>query len=169
MTWFKVDDRLHSHPKIRRAGTEAVGFWVICGSYCADHLTDGFVSRIDAIHYAGGSEARAESLASRLVDAGLWEVVDGGWRFTELGELFVIRGSNSRNRMPIRKTVRQKVIQRDGMICRLCGGAIESGDVHIDHIVPVANGGRSELSNLQVAHSKCNIKKGRKNWPEVAT
>lgn len=36
----------------------------------------------------------------------------------------------------------------------------DEGDIHIDHILPVSLGGLSELSNLQVTHSWCNLKKG---------
>ncbi len=57
---------------------------------------------------------------------------------------------------------RQQVIDRDGYVCGLCGGAVEPADVHIDHIVPWSLGGRDELTNLQVAHSKCNLRKGNR-------
>lgn len=57
--------------------------------------------------------------------------------------------------------LRQLVIDRDGMTCRLCGEEIEVvSDIHIDHIKPVALGGSDHPSNLQVAHSWCNMRKG---------
>jgi len=43
MTWFKVDDSLAGHPKPRRAGKQAMGLWVIAGSWCAQQLTNGVV------------------------------------------------------------------------------------------------------------------------------
>lgn len=55
---------------------------------------------------------------------------------------------------------RQLVIQRDGLVCGLCGGDVPSEDVHIDHKHPVSLGGSDALENLQVAHSLCNIRKG---------
>jgi 5-methylcytosine-specific restriction endonuclease McrA len=39
-------------------------------------------------------------------------------------------------------------------------GGIESDPFHLDHIVSIANGGKHELSNLQLTHAKCNLKKG---------
>lgn len=54
----------------------------------------------------------------------------------------------------------KRVIERDGLICQLCGGAVERSDVHIDHIYPYSLGGATALNNLQVAHSLCNIRKG---------
>lgn len=56
--------------------------------------------------------------------------------------------------------IRRAVIARDGYICRLCGGSVEPGDVHIDHVRPRVLGGSDEVKNLQVAHSFCNISKG---------
>lgn len=76
MPWFKVDDKLHSHPKRHRAGLKAMGLWVISGSWSSDHLTDGLIPT-DMLRTLGGTATDAR----RLVEAGLWDVVDGGWRF----------------------------------------------------------------------------------------
>lgn len=73
MTWFRLDDSFYSHPKVLKAGNEAVGLYVRCGTYAAAHVTDGFVDRSVVTLY--GSEA----LAARLVDAGLWHRTRGGW------------------------------------------------------------------------------------------
>lgn len=82
MTWFYVDDHLHEHPKARRAGLEAMGMWALAGSYCADHLTDGFVPGHVPVRW---SERRWRKLAQQLVAAGLWTPAerDGepGWQF----------------------------------------------------------------------------------------
>lgn len=84
MSWFKVDDKLHSHKKAARAGVAAMGLWTVAGSWCADHLTDGFVPDYIAHRLAPGS---ADDLAMALVDAGLWtfdeEDGDKGWRFND--------------------------------------------------------------------------------------
>ncbi len=76
MPWFKVDDKLHSHPKRYRAGLRAMGAWVIAGSWSSDHLTDGHVPAhmLDAL---GIRKADADA----LVKAGLWHVDGDGWRF----------------------------------------------------------------------------------------
>jgi hypothetical protein len=63
-------------------------------------------------------------------------------------------------RQPLPRSVRDAVVERDGMVCQLCGHEIPDGDLHIDHIYPVARGGGNEMSNLQAAHSRCNISKG---------
>lgn len=73
MPWFRLDDSFHSHPKVIAAGNEAVGLYVRCGTYAAQHLTDGFVSKSIVTLYG------AESLAARLVETGLWHRTRGGW------------------------------------------------------------------------------------------
>lgn len=77
MTWFKLDDGFHSHPKVLEVGNEATGLYVRCGSYCAQHLTDGLVSPGVLMLY-GNAE-----LAATLVRARLWRVVDGGWQMND--------------------------------------------------------------------------------------
>ena len=55
-----------------------------------------------------------------------------------------------------------KEARRVEAACPLCGEALGPSDdlLHIDHIVPLARGGRTEMSNLQVVHRICNQKKG---------
>lgn len=70
MAWFKVDDKLHDHPKIRKLRghkLEALGLWTACGSWSADTLSDGFVPR-EIVHRFDPEEA----VAKRLVEVGLW-------------------------------------------------------------------------------------------------
>ena len=77
MPWFKVDDTFHSHPKTLRAGTAAAGLYVRCGSYSAQHLTDGFVPEEVAAQYGSPEWAR------RLVVVDYWRVVDGGYQMPD--------------------------------------------------------------------------------------
>ena len=74
--WFKVDDQLHSHPKVRQVGPMSVGIWVMCGSYSAAYKLDGFVP--DSFVQGFGRDGRAG--AKKLVASGLWERVDDGDR-----------------------------------------------------------------------------------------
>lgn len=77
MAWFKVDDTLHCHPKVRRAGAASAGVWVTAGSFCMAYKTDGVVPTwwLDSWGRTGRTAAAA------LVREGLWEAVDGGYRF----------------------------------------------------------------------------------------
>lgn len=79
MPWFKVDDNLAFHHKTVAAGVSAMGLWVRAGSWCAHTLTDGFVPEHMVPALADGDA----SLAGRLVEAGLWRRVKGGFTFHE--------------------------------------------------------------------------------------
>lgn len=72
-----------------------------------------------------------------------------------------IRGHNpgeTRDKIPA--ATRAAVIERDDYVCQLCGGDVEPVDLHLDHIRPWSKGGSNTLSNLQVTHALCNIRKG---------
>jgi len=51
--------------------------------------------------------------------------------------------------------------------CYLCGELIPLGKRHVDHILPLAKGGAHRPSNLAIACSLCNLKKGAKLPSEV--
>lgn len=75
MPWFKVDDQFHSHPKVIQAGNAAVGLWLRCGTWAADHLTEGIVPKNVARQFGGPREIKA------LVSVGLWRELPDGYSF----------------------------------------------------------------------------------------
>lgn len=59
--------------------------------------------------------------------------------------------------------LRKKIMQRDDYTCQICGKYMfDEVGLHIDHIIPIAKGGKSIESNLRVLCSKCNGHKGSK-------
>lgn len=56
--------------------------------------------------------------------------------------------------------MRFSIYKRDGYRCRYCGRTDTFTDLEIDHIVPIAKGGKSTYSNLQTLCKSCNMKKG---------
>lgn len=65
------------------------------------------------------------------------------------------------------ETQRRKVIARDLRCCYLCGQVVEEGEpVEVDHLVEVAEGGSSDLSNLATCHRSCHVRRHRE--PEWA-
>lgn len=78
MTWFKVDDGLAFHPKVLDAGNMAMGLWVRAGAWCMANLTDGRLPRAMIAPLDGRKRD-----ADRLIRAGLWEQVDGGYQFVD--------------------------------------------------------------------------------------
>ena len=81
MPWVRLDDKLHSHPKILRVGNEGAGLYARALSYCGDLLTDGFVP---AEWVKGVATAK---LARTLMAAGLWQEVDGGFQIPDFLDL----------------------------------------------------------------------------------
>lgn len=79
MTWFKVDDHLHSHPKTWAASLAAMGLWSVAGSWSSDQLTDGFIPE----HVAMALSRGQIELADELVLAGFWERTERGYQFHE--------------------------------------------------------------------------------------
>ena len=77
MSWLKIDDQFPDHPKVVEAGPLAS--WLhVCGmAYCARYLTDGFIPGGQIRKLADVDNA--SDLAAKLVQAGLWETVDGGF------------------------------------------------------------------------------------------
>lgn len=81
MSWAKIDDALHAHPKVARAWKahpRAVGLHLLAVSYCSAYLTDG---RVDLEFVEGKMPVVRERAAvtQALVAAGLWVEADDGW------------------------------------------------------------------------------------------
>lgn len=66
-----------------------------------------------------------------------------------------------KDREPISKGLRQFIYRRDRGLCRYCGS---SGPHQIDHVLPVALGGRSVKHNLVLACIDCNRRKAANVW-----
>lgn len=88
MAWFKVDDKLHSHPKVLGVPLRAMGLWVLAGAWSADQLTDGFIP-----HAVLPTLQAKPADARDLVTSGLWLEVDGGWQFHDWLEFQFSRAS----------------------------------------------------------------------------
>lgn len=102
MAWFKVDDKLHSHPKVVDVPLRAMGLWVKAGAWCSDQLTDGVIPK-SVVTMLGAS--RADAVA--LVKAGLWEETASGYVFHDWLE-----------QNPSRDSVQQKRRQGSERIAR---------------------------------------------------
>ena len=63
-------------------------------------------------------------------------------------------------RKPISKKLRFDVFKRDGFVCQYCGSHPPSVILHVDHIDPVANGGKNNIDNLVTSCEPCNLGKG---------
>ena len=103
-----------------------------------------------------GLAVLAPSPPPKWISLGPAQITSRAWH-----EWHWYRHSDTR-RSPLPLAMRLQVIERDGLVCGLCGGGVEEDDIHIDHIIPVSKGGKDMLDNLQVSHSTCNLRKGNR-------
>lgn len=172
MPWFNVDDGFAFHQKSIRAGNAAIGLWVRSGSWCAQQLTDGFIP--DDMVAVLGSGVQA----TRLVNAGLWKKVAGGYQFHDWADrqrskevVLADRAYNARKSALYRDPALLQAVQdRDCGRCRYCGALVNWRDrrgkvgATYDHVDPA---GPNSLSNLVVACKSCNSRK-RDRTPDQA-
>lgn len=62
------------------------------------------------------------------------------------------------------KSIRHEVFKRDNYKCVECGVNKDETSLHIDHILPVSQGGSDELDNLQTLCQDCNLAKSNRFW-----
>lgn len=70
--------------------------------------------------------------------------------------------STSAKRVSLTKKLRFEVFKRDGFRCQYCGGAAPEVLLVVDHVHPVAEGGKNDILNLITACQPCNAGKGKR-------
>ena len=63
-------------------------------------------------------------------------------------------------RKAISKKIRFEIFKRDSFKCQYCGKSAPDAILHIDHIIPVAEGGKNHITNLITSCIDCNLGKG---------
>lgn len=114
--------------------------------YVTEHGTEGFLPK-RGLRFVHGRQADA----SALVEAGLWTATSDGWGLLDWAD-----NQMHRPRVPVPRSMRARVFERDGFACRSCG-AIEP--LSIDHVLPWALGGTNDIDNLQTLCVSCNSRK----------
>lgn len=66
----------------------------------------------------------------------------------------------SKKRVGLSTKTRFEIFKRDLFACQYCGAHPPQVLLHVDHIVPVAEGGGNETENLVTACEPCNLGKG---------
>jgi 5-methylcytosine-specific restriction endonuclease McrA len=118
-----------------------------------------YKNRRAAHRKSGASEAGPV----RIIQADGTERVEQPYNMHEYAR--VLAGGRP-GRTPLEKAMIWGIYRRDGGRCRYCG--VECGEGgerwEIDHVVPVAKGGRDAEDNLVLACRRCNQKKGTDSW-----
>lgn len=74
---YWLDEGWHRWPEIMQVGTAVAGLYSRCGSYIADSQTDGLIPSAVARMYG------TPEWIARLVEVGLWQVEEHGFRDTK--------------------------------------------------------------------------------------
>lgn len=204
--WVKLDDGFDQHPKIAQVGPLGIALWTVGLAYCNRQLSDGFIpwaharsllsweflgpkredgtQRINQIAVTcgmGGEDVTCAYVIDLLVEAGLWEAVDGGYQIHDYDQYQPTReqveererAARSAQRRAkdarrarlagaprIERIDRESIIMRDGSRCYLCGSDLPRQAITLDHVIPLARGGAHAEDNLRVACRPCNSRKG---------
>lgn len=86
MAWVKLDDQFFRNRKARAVGKDGRSLFLASCCYAAAGLTDGFIPKGDIAVLCADAEVRAP-VAKKLVDAGLWHEVDGGWQIHDFTDM----------------------------------------------------------------------------------
>src|SRR5688500_11620702 len=77
--WVKVMNSIRNNPKVQQAGSHAFALYIAGLCYANEQLTDGYITeRMLPVVFPVIPQPKQR--AKELVEAGLWEVVDGGWQ-----------------------------------------------------------------------------------------
>jgi hypothetical protein len=113
VTWVRIDDQLHSHPKFTAAWSmepASVGLELLALSHSAAYLTDGKVDGLFVRPWFR-STARRTRAVDALVESGLW-VPDGrGWQIHDYLDYNESREENQQRRRAdvVRKRTARRV------------------------------------------------------------
>lgn len=76
-------------------------------------------------------------------------------------------GKNMEFRREIRAALRATIFRRDNNTCQHCERKCGVGELHADHVIPVARGGLTTAGNLQALCGPCNLRKGKRLEAEL--
>lgn len=196
MTWFKIDDKIHDHPKVQllleRGQGEALALWTLAGAWCGDQRSNGAVSSFILRRWIPDWREKAAA----LVDVGLWHVeeVDGrevyqfhdyvdtctcpgreipvrgrGWNPTKETQEADTAYEARRNQLSKDPQLVAAIRARDQERCRYCGSGVNFHDKRSamgGTYDHVDPDGPNNLSNVVVACRGCNGAKGHRTPEE---
>jgi hypothetical protein len=170
MAWVKLDDQFPEHPKVAKAGPLAMAMQVAALCYCNRKLTDGFVPRsiartlldFEVVDGEGhiltlavtcgmsGDDMSAEWVIGLLLEAGMWEQVNGGYLIHDYHDY-----------QPSKEEVEsERASARDRMAALRSGRRVSSDDVR-------PNNGRSSSTPVPVPERSSSSRRASEEPPPV--
>jgi hypothetical protein len=127
VTWFRVDDSFSDHPKVEALlegshAEAAVALWLMSGSWCAKHLTDGLVPTARVRRFG---VRNADKAAAELVRVRLWTEVDGGYQFHNWAKYQPSKAKVTADREAVTERVRKHRVTRYEPVTPASGNALQ--------------------------------------------
>ena len=110
MSWVKLDDNFAGHRKVLAAGLEAAWLHIEGLCYCAQQETDGAILDAALVKLTQFSKPKAERLAVRLVEVGLWERNGTGYAIHDYLEY-----NPSKKELEARREIKRRAGQAGGL------------------------------------------------------
>ena len=124
------------------------------------HIIYSYTSPKGRNHYANAINVSIEDVIPDYLQIDR----DFGNKYNKFG---VSKAQVLRERSKLTKKLRYQVLKRDHYQCVICGrGAKDGVKLHVDHIKPVARGGKTTLNNLRTLCADCNLGKSSSYDPK---
>lgn len=181
--YLEIDEGFHTHRKtiklVRLTGTQsACGFLIKLWSWACRSCRDGDLTGLEPEILNGimGGDVYNHVVAAGFIDEAepgrpsaihnwlKYAGTDAMDRKKEKTRERVRRLRERRKLLPgdVRPGDRFDVFARDGFRCRYCGKGSQETALHVDHVIPRAAGGTSDMENLVTSCAACNLGKSAK-------
>jgi 5-methylcytosine-specific restriction endonuclease McrA len=81
-------------------------------------------------------------------------------RMREMGRKSEAKRRARKLALPYEDVDPRVVFKRDKGVCGICGELVDPSDWHLDHVIPLVQGGPHTYANVQTTHPFCNLSKG---------
>ena len=172
-TYFKLYNSILMDVKFMGLSRDAMAIWTLCAVWCSANLTDGRIPEQVVNHMcllypplelSTGSVANAKAIASDLLDHGLWEEVDGGYRMHDWADY-----QNTREEVEHIYEVRREAGSKGGRAKK--ANSVQSALTRDDR--ELSTGSVANAKANAVAKSKQNLANGKqtcsKTYPDTDT
>lgn len=97
---------------------------------------------------------------NHYTNAKLYSLSDLVRHYNIVLDRIAMRETKEYQRKKMTDSLRYDIMKRDGFRCVLCGRTAADGvKLHVDHILPVSKGGKTEADNLRTLCDECNLGK----------
>ena len=172
-TYFKLYNSILMDVKFMGLSRDAMAIWTLCAVWCSANLTDGRIPEQVVNHMcllypplelSTGSVANAKAIASDLLDHGLWEEADSGYRMHDWADY-----QNTREEVEHIYEVRREAGSKGGRAKK--ANSVQSALTRNDR--ELSTGSVANAKAIAVAKSKQNVANGKqtcsKTYPDTDT